>query len=97
MILGLTFKENVPDLRNSKIMDVIKELEGYGVEVVTSDPVAYSHEAMEEYGLKLEAFKQIQNTDAVIIAVNHDAYKKLSLDEIDALYKRRVLKSSCRY
>ena len=74
LVLGATFKENVEDIRNSKVADVIKELISYGVTVEVADPRANSHELKEEYGFEL--IKKIgSNYDAVIIAVNHNEYK----------------------
>ena len=68
-VLGLTFKENVPDLRNSKVPDIINELREYGVQVVVHDPIAESEEAVHEYGIQLVDLKQIRDVDGVIVAV----------------------------
>lgn len=73
-ILGLTFKENVPDLRNSKVPDIIAELREYGVEIVINDPHASPVEALHEYGLELRALDSFVNLDAVVVAVPHAAY-----------------------
>lgn len=70
-VLGLTFKENCPDLRNSKVIDVIRELQSFGLTVQISDPEADVHEAMEEYGVKLTPLEQLQPAEAVIVAVAH--------------------------
>ncbi len=70
-VLGLTFKENVPDLRNSRVPDIIGELEDYGVEVVVHDPMAPPDEARHEYGLELRAIDQLGQLDAVVYAVPH--------------------------
>ena len=70
-VLGLTFKENCPDLRNSKVADVINELRDYGVEVHVHDPVADSKEARHEYGLELESWENLPRAEAVIAAVSH--------------------------
>ncbi|MEZ4367565.1 MAG: nucleotide sugar dehydrogenase [Kofleriaceae bacterium] len=73
-ILGLTFKENVPDLRNSKIPDIVRELAEYGVTAMIHDPMGDAAEAKHEYGLELTPLDQLTNLDAVILAVAHDAY-----------------------
>jgi len=70
-VLGLTFKENVPDLRNSKVPDIINELREYGVQVVVHDPIAEPEEAVHEYGIKLVDLKEIKDVDGVIVAVAH--------------------------
>lgn len=75
-VLGLTFKENVSDLRNSKVVDIIRELERFGIEVQVADPMAYVDEAEHEYGVKLVPLEALKPTSAVILAVAHDAYKQ---------------------
>ncbi|TAJ16604.1 MAG: nucleotide sugar dehydrogenase [Rugosibacter sp.] len=75
-VLGLTFKENCPDLRNSKVPDIITELQSYGIEVTVHDPLADADEAMHEYGLTLTAWESLPAADAVVIAVAHDAYRQ---------------------
>ena len=75
-VLGLTFKENCPDLRNSKVPDIITELQSYGIEVTVHDPLADAAEAMHEYGLTLTAWENLPTADAVVIAVAHDAYRQ---------------------
>jgi UDP-N-acetyl-D-galactosamine dehydrogenase len=74
-ILGLTFKEDVPDLRNSKVMDVVNELKEFGVEIHIHDPAASAEEAMHEYGVRLEAWQDLPAADALILAVAHRSYK----------------------
>ena len=81
-VLGLTFKENCPDLRNSKVPDIITELQSYGIEVTVHDPLADAAEAMHEYGLTLTAWDELPVTDAVVIAVAHDAYRHYGADGI---------------
>ncbi len=73
-IFGLTFKENVPDLRNSKVADIIDELRSFEIEPLVHDPIADSQEALSEYGVKLSAIDDLDNLDAVIFAVRHDIY-----------------------
>ncbi|GIL06955.1 MAG: nucleotide sugar dehydrogenase [Burkholderiaceae bacterium] len=83
-VLGLTFKENCPDLRNSKVIDVIRELESYGVNVHVHDPVASAEEAMHEYGVRLVPWEQLPRSSAIVAAVAHKAYKRYSIDEVAA-------------
>ena len=85
-ILGLTFKENVPDLRNSKIPDIIAELKQYGIEAMVHDPMGDPHEAFEEYKVEITPLEKLQNLDAVIFAVSHQQY----LADIDANVYARV-------
>jgi UDP-N-acetyl-D-glucosamine/UDP-N-acetyl-D-galactosamine dehydrogenase len=75
-VLGLTFKENVPDTRNSKVVDIIRELSTSGVKTQIVDPLAIPEEARHEYGLSLTAAKDLQPADAVIFAVAHEDYVK---------------------
>lgn len=86
-ILGLTFKENVPDLRNTKVVDVVDELESFGVNVLVHDAYADPEEAVEEYGLKTVSFDEFNGLDAVILAVSHDEYRKISTDEIKSWFR----------
>jgi len=71
-ILGVTFKENLPDVRNSKVVDVVRELTDFGAEVQIWDPHAYADEVMEDYGLTLVQRAQLKPADAVVVAVGHD-------------------------
>jgi UDP-N-acetyl-D-galactosamine dehydrogenase len=73
-VLGLTFKENVPDLRNTRVVDIIRELEEYGINVRVHDPLADPAEALKHCGVSLTPLAEIRNADAVILAVMHDAY-----------------------
>ncbi|MFL6631198.1 MAG: nucleotide sugar dehydrogenase [Massilia sp.] len=70
-VIGLTFKENCPDLRNSKVADIVYELQSYGVEVHVHDPVAEADEAQHEYGIALERWEDLPKADALIVAVPH--------------------------
>jgi len=85
-IMGLTFKENCPDVRNTKVIDIIDELEEYGIEVLVVDPAADAEEVYNEYGIKLRNVDEIENIDAVIFAVAHDEFKSLTLENIFKLY-----------
>jgi len=78
-VWGLTFKENVPDLRNTKVVDVIRELEEYGVRVIVHDPMADPDEAMHEYGLTLSPMDAFTGLEALIVAVCHQAYKEIPM------------------
>lgn len=81
-ILGLTFKENCPDLRNSKVADVVRELLDFGCDVTVHDPVAESHEAMLEYGINLTNWEDLPEADAIIAAVSHKEYLALPQTEL---------------
>ena len=84
-VLGLTFKEDCPDLRNSKVIDIINELKDYGVEVQVHDPMADSREAAHEYGLQLTDFDELRPAAAVIVAVAHERYRKFSAEDLQEL------------
>src|SRR5216117_833232 len=75
-VLGLTFKENCPDLRNSRVIDVVRELDSYGVDVCVHDPVANSDEAMHEYGVKLTPWHELPRAHAIVAAVAHAAFRQ---------------------
>ncbi|MEO0322180.1 MAG: nucleotide sugar dehydrogenase [Myxococcota bacterium] len=81
-VLGLTFKEDVPDLRNSKVPDIVSELEEYGVQVLVNDPMADPADAMHEYGIQLRQLDAFQQLDGVIIAVPHAAYRSRPVEEL---------------
>jgi UDP-N-acetyl-D-galactosamine dehydrogenase len=83
-VIGLTFKENCPDLRNSKVADIVHELESYGCEVHAHDPVADSEEAQHEYGIKLESWDSLPKADAMIVAVPHQEVLAHSLIDFEA-------------
>jgi UDP-N-acetyl-D-glucosamine/UDP-N-acetyl-D-galactosamine dehydrogenase len=80
-MLGLTFKENCGDLRNSKVIDIINELKSYGVEVYVTDPQAGSLEAIHEYGVTLLPWADLPRADALVAAVAHREFAELSLDD----------------
>lgn len=84
-VLGLTFKENCPDLRNSKIIDIIRELQDYGINIQVSDPLANPAEAMHEYGVTLVPFADLKQASALIVAVAHRDYLQLSVSQIVGL------------
>jgi len=85
LVLGLTFKENVPDIRNTKVIDILGELREYGVEALVHDPVALPDEAMHEYGVTLQSLEQIGKVDAVILAVAHQAFAELDASRLKTL------------
>jgi UDP-N-acetyl-D-galactosamine dehydrogenase len=84
-VLGITFKENVPDLRNTKVVDIIHELKDYGIDVRVHDPLADHIEAKLYYGLELQEMEKLAGVDAVIVAVVHKAYRELGLFSISQL------------
>ena len=81
-VLGLTFKENCADLRNSKVVDIIRELQSYGIEVFVHDPEADAAIAMREYGVSLSSWDALPRADAVVAAVAHQSLQRLSAEEI---------------
>jgi UDP-N-acetyl-D-galactosamine dehydrogenase len=83
-VLGLTFKEDVPDLRNSRVPDIVKELGEFGIDAVVTDPVADAHDAHEEYGIALVGVDAVDAVDALVIAVSHKQYKA----QVPALLKK---------
>lgn len=87
VILGLTFKENCPDTRNSKVEDIVKQLHTYGINPVVVDPWADKKDAMKEYGIELKTLEEAHDADCIIVAVGHDEFKKMSLDEIKTYFK----------
>lgn len=87
VILGLTFKENCPDTRNSKVNDIIKQLNAYEIEPVVVDPWASERDAMREYGVTLTKLEDVSDADCVIVAVAHNEFRALSLDDIKHLFR----------
>lgn len=94
-ILGFTFKENCPDTRNTKVIDIYKELGEYGIHPIVVDPAADADEAKRLYGIEFQTMDDVKNVDAVIIAVAHDKFLSLSKDDINSFYnpkhKQKVL------
>ena len=90
-ILGLTFKENCADLRNSKVVDVIEELKSYGVEVFVHDPAAGEEEALRECGVQLQTWEALPRADALIAAVAHRPFLELSAEDL----QRKLVKGGC--
>ena len=81
-VLGLTFKENCGDLRNSKVIDIIHELESYGVKVCVTDAQAEADEALHEYGVQLLPLAELPRADAIVAAVSHAEYASLGTAEL---------------
>ena len=84
-VLGITFKENVPDLRNTKVVDIISELDDYGIEVRAHDPLADPEEARHYYGIELQAMEELGGVDGVIVAVSHREYLEMALEGVAGL------------
>ena len=87
VILGITFKENCPDTRNSKVDDIIKQLMNYEITPVVVDPWADEADAMQEYGIELKTIEDAKNADCIIVAVAHNEFREMGLDAIKELYK----------
>lgn len=85
-ILGFTFKENCPDTRNTRVVDIINELIEYGISPIIADPQADAEEAERIYGIKLADMSEVKNMDAIVLAVAHNEFKTLSCEDIDAFY-----------
>ena len=90
-MLGLTFKENCPDIRNSKVIDIIRELQEFGVETFVHDPAAYADDALHEYGVRLTEWDSLPAADAIILAVSHSKYLEMPTEAL----LRKVVRSGC--
>jgi UDP-N-acetyl-D-galactosamine dehydrogenase len=90
-VLGLTFKEDVPDLRNSKVVDIIRELQEFGVETYVHDPAAFKDDALHEYGIRLCEWDDLPAADATILAVAHKRF----LDYSVADYMKKIVRNGC--
>ena len=86
-ILGFTFKENCPDTRNTKIIDIVNELREYGIAPLIADPTADAAEAKRLYGVEFCGMADIKDCDAVVLAVAHDEFAKLTMSQIDEMFK----------
>jgi len=86
-VLGLTFKENCPDTRNSKVVDIINELKEYGIDIVVCDPVADKNEAKRINGIDIEPMSDLVDLDAIIVAVAHEEFKSLRISDFSGMYK----------
>lgn len=97
LVLGITFKENCPDIRNSKVIDIINELQEYDIKIAVNDPWADSHEVKEEYGIDLLSSFNIDDFDGVILAVSHNEFKDETLIKSLQNYKGIVFDVKCLY
>lgn len=93
LVMGFTFKENVPDIRNTRVIDIVQELNEYGVKVYISDPIADKQEVLNEYGLEVSDINDINELDAIVLAVAHKQYTNLQLDNLRNKFKneQRIL------
>ena len=87
-IFGFTFKENCPDTRNTKVIDIVNELKEYGIEPVIVDPQADKEEARRLYGIDIAETSSVRNIDVIILAVAHNEYKHMSIDEYKHFYNK---------
>jgi UDP-N-acetyl-D-galactosamine dehydrogenase len=88
-VLGLTFKENCPDIRNTKVVDIIKELKEYGINPLITDPLSDKQEAYREYGLELTDISDICELDALVVAVGHKEYVSMGQKEIEKMFNKK--------
>lgn len=86
-ILGITFKENCPDIRNTRVMDIITRLQEYGIHTLVVDPVANEEDLRNEYGVELVSLDTVRDVDCVIVAVAHEGFRNMEVDEYDCLFK----------
>ncbi len=86
-ILGLTFKEECPDVRNSKVVDIVKRFQEYGITPIVSDPWASKEDSRSEYGIELVEFEEIHDVDCLILAVAHRRYREIEIGDLKKLYK----------
>jgi UDP-N-acetyl-D-galactosamine dehydrogenase len=91
IVLGLTFKEDVPDLRNSHVIDVINELKSYGVQVFVHDPVPDPEDARHEYGLELVSWDELPKAEAMVVAVAHRQFRSVGAET----FARKIVKGGC--
>ncbi|PIC90894.1 UDP-N-acetyl-D-galactosamine dehydrogenase [Sporosarcina sp. P21c] len=86
-VFGITFKENCPDVRNTKVVDVINELQEYGIEVKIVDPVADEEDLIAMYDIKLSKSEEVKDMDAVVFAVTHEEFKSIALEDVKHMFK----------
>lgn len=86
-ILGFTFKENCPDTRNTRVIDIVNELKEYGLTPVIADPEADAEEAKHEYGIVLDSIEDIKGMDAIVVAVGHDQFLKFTREDFEKMFK----------
>src|SRR2546423_11771220 len=90
-LLGLTFKENVPDIRNSKVVDILRELQEFGVETFVHDPLAAPDDALQEYGVRLTDWDSLPVADATILAVAHESLVRRPASAV----LQKIVKQGC--
>jgi UDP-N-acetyl-D-galactosamine dehydrogenase len=90
-VLGLTFKEDIPDIRNSKVADILQELREFGVEAHVHDPMASAEDALHEYGVKLRSWDELPAADALILAVPHKRYLEMPVQQII----KKIVRGGC--
>ena len=91
-LLGFTFKENCPDTRNTKIVDIVNELNEYGISPIVADPAADADEAKRLYGVEFVDMEALKELDALILAVAHEQFKEMTMEQFDSMYKdKKVL------
>src|SRR5690554_278211 len=88
-ILGFTFKEDCPDTRNTRVIDIVHELNEYGINPIIADPVADEEEALHEYGIKFKDINELKNLDVIVIAVGHEVFKKYKLNDFNNMFKEK--------
>ena len=86
VVLGVTFKEDCPDTRNSKVDDIVNRLNEYGIKPVMVDPEADAADYTREYGKELTALENVNDADCIILAVAHKTFKEMTLEQLDKLY-----------
>lgn len=94
VIMGITFKENCPDIRNSKVYDIIKTLHTYGITPFVVDPRADAMEVQREYHIELHSMDEVAEADCIILAVAHDEFRKLSIDQLNKFYHQNANKGN---
>ena len=94
-ILGLTFKENCPDIRNTKVIDIVYRLREYGIEPFLHDPYADPGEAEKLYHVKLSSWEELSNLDCLILAVAHDSYIDVGRDKLLSLFSVEITSEKC--
>lgn len=87
-ILGFTFKENCPDTRNTRVIDIVEELKEYSITPMIADPQADAEEAKHEYGITFDEIADVQEADAIIVAVGHEQFMNLSQEDFDKMFKK---------
>lgn len=87
-ILGITFKENCPDVRNTRVMDIITRLQEFGANTLVVDPVANVEDLRNEYNVELVSLEEVRDVDCIILAVAHESFRKMEMDEYDSLFKK---------